>query len=649
MVRRLAEQGLITHERYRGVRLTGDGRRAALRTLRRHRIIECYLTEVLGYPWDRVHDEAERLEHAASDELVDRMAAALGDPVHDPHGAPIPTRDGRVEEIGAADARRSGAAASGCACAACRTRNPSGCATSPSSAFAPARWCASWTRRRSMAPSRSGWTRPAGGVARGRGGARRAGVHRERPRRLTPDPSGNASCPGSPRDRAAFRGDLEERVTARPIVTDPDTGIPDLIRRLTRRFEAAGDGRGAAGEARDEGEPPPATRGVLWMALAFGAGVVMLVALTILLATLLGRLDERPHVVRRPRHGHRGAGPRGLAREARARERTRSPRTRSPDARIAERHRALVRVGAPLTARLGESHARRRGTGAARRAFRLSSRDHSRRVPAAARPRRHPARAGDARRIAIDERLAADAGLRSATGSSSRATPAAAGDTVVVAAIVRRRADPTEIARGEYRVRLHLDQLQSLLGYGDRVDRFAVATRSAGAATDAIGAHQRRRVRLSRPPLGATSRWRRPRTFAVVTRFHRAIGVITIVASAIFLLCIMLLKVDERRRDVAALRLMGISRADDRAQRRARGVGRRGARQHRGRRGRRARVGDRELALPGRVPHAAALRPRHAATSSCSRSRSRSCSASSPAGSRRGGSCARRRSTLFGR
>ena len=98
MVRRLADQGLITHEPYRGVRLTSDGRRAALRTLRRHRILECYLTEVLGYPWDRVHEEAEQLEHAASEELIERMAAALGDPVQDPHGAPIPTRDGSVEE-----------------------------------------------------------------------------------------------------------------------------------------------------------------------------------------------------------------------------------------------------------------------------------------------------------------------------------------------------------------------------------------------------------------------------------------------------------------------------------------------------------------------------------------------------------------------
>jgi DtxR family Mn-dependent transcriptional regulator len=98
MMRRLAEQGLITHEPYRGVRLTADGRRAALRTLRRHRILECYLTEVLGYPWDRVHDEAEQLEHAASEELIERMAEALGDPLRDPHGAPIPSREGVVEE-----------------------------------------------------------------------------------------------------------------------------------------------------------------------------------------------------------------------------------------------------------------------------------------------------------------------------------------------------------------------------------------------------------------------------------------------------------------------------------------------------------------------------------------------------------------------
>ncbi|MDP9201249.1 MAG: metal-dependent transcriptional regulator [Gemmatimonadota bacterium] len=98
MVRRLADQGLLAYERYHGVKLTESGRRAALRTLRRHRVIEAYLAQALGYAWDRVHEEAERLEHAASDELVDRMAATIGEPEVDPHGAPIPTRDGAVDE-----------------------------------------------------------------------------------------------------------------------------------------------------------------------------------------------------------------------------------------------------------------------------------------------------------------------------------------------------------------------------------------------------------------------------------------------------------------------------------------------------------------------------------------------------------------------
>lgn len=92
MVRRLATQGWLEYQRYRGVKLTARGRRAALRTVRRHRIIESYLVQVFGFAWSEVHDEAERLEHAASEALVDRMAAALGDPARDPHGAPIPSR-----------------------------------------------------------------------------------------------------------------------------------------------------------------------------------------------------------------------------------------------------------------------------------------------------------------------------------------------------------------------------------------------------------------------------------------------------------------------------------------------------------------------------------------------------------------------------
>ncbi len=98
MVRRLADQGLLSYERYRGVTLTESGRRAALRTIRRHRVIESYLSQALDYPWDRVHDEAERLEHAASDELVNRMATAIGEPVVDPHGAPIPSKEGMMDE-----------------------------------------------------------------------------------------------------------------------------------------------------------------------------------------------------------------------------------------------------------------------------------------------------------------------------------------------------------------------------------------------------------------------------------------------------------------------------------------------------------------------------------------------------------------------
>lgn len=98
MVQRLARLGLVRAERYRGARLTEAGRSAALQLIRRHRIIECYLVERLGFGWDDVHDEAERLEHAASDDLIARMAEAIGNPTEDPHGAPIPTAAGEVDE-----------------------------------------------------------------------------------------------------------------------------------------------------------------------------------------------------------------------------------------------------------------------------------------------------------------------------------------------------------------------------------------------------------------------------------------------------------------------------------------------------------------------------------------------------------------------
>ena len=98
MAKRLTQNGLVSHELYRGLKLTPAGRTVALQLVRRHRVIEAYLVARLGYTWDQVHDEAERLEHSTSDELVNRMAAAIGEPTVDPHGAPIPTAQGEVDE-----------------------------------------------------------------------------------------------------------------------------------------------------------------------------------------------------------------------------------------------------------------------------------------------------------------------------------------------------------------------------------------------------------------------------------------------------------------------------------------------------------------------------------------------------------------------
>ena len=95
MVKRLAERGLVEHVPYYGARLTSNGQRDAVRLIRRHRVLELFLVQVLGYTWDRVHEEAERLEHAVTEELIDRMAAVLGEPASDPHGAPIPDNQGR--------------------------------------------------------------------------------------------------------------------------------------------------------------------------------------------------------------------------------------------------------------------------------------------------------------------------------------------------------------------------------------------------------------------------------------------------------------------------------------------------------------------------------------------------------------------------
>ena len=98
MLKRLHGLGLVSHERYHGVELTGSGERVALEVLRHHRLLELYLAESLGVPWDRVHDEAEVLEHHISEELEALIAAKLGDPTHDPHGDPIPNAELEIEE-----------------------------------------------------------------------------------------------------------------------------------------------------------------------------------------------------------------------------------------------------------------------------------------------------------------------------------------------------------------------------------------------------------------------------------------------------------------------------------------------------------------------------------------------------------------------
>jgi DtxR family transcriptional regulator, Mn-dependent transcriptional regulator len=103
MIKKLADQGLVEHVPYRGVQLTGEGEQVALEVMRHHRLLETYLSEQLGVPWDRVHEEAETLEHVISEDLEARIAAKLGNPTRDPHGDPIPDAELQIEE----DATRS--------------------------------------------------------------------------------------------------------------------------------------------------------------------------------------------------------------------------------------------------------------------------------------------------------------------------------------------------------------------------------------------------------------------------------------------------------------------------------------------------------------------------------------------------------------
>lgn len=99
MLSKLVSQGLVTHERYRGAALTPQGRKAALALIRRHRVIETFLVRILGYAWDEVHPEADRLEHVVSQRMEERMFEALGRPEVDCHGDPIPSAEGSITDV----------------------------------------------------------------------------------------------------------------------------------------------------------------------------------------------------------------------------------------------------------------------------------------------------------------------------------------------------------------------------------------------------------------------------------------------------------------------------------------------------------------------------------------------------------------------
>ncbi|MCH8547456.1 MAG: metal-dependent transcriptional regulator [Balneolaceae bacterium] len=96
MVKRLSEMGLVNYESYYGTTLTDAGKKIALEIIRHHRLLELYLKEMMGYSWDEVHDEAEKLEHHISEQFEDKIAEMLDNPIFDPHGDPIPTKDGRM-------------------------------------------------------------------------------------------------------------------------------------------------------------------------------------------------------------------------------------------------------------------------------------------------------------------------------------------------------------------------------------------------------------------------------------------------------------------------------------------------------------------------------------------------------------------------
>lgn len=99
MVKRLSKMGLVDYQSYKGASLTSAGKKIALEIIRHHRLLELYLLEVMGYSWDEVHDEAEKLEHHISEQFEDKIAELLDNPTHDPHGDPIPTKDGIMPKM----------------------------------------------------------------------------------------------------------------------------------------------------------------------------------------------------------------------------------------------------------------------------------------------------------------------------------------------------------------------------------------------------------------------------------------------------------------------------------------------------------------------------------------------------------------------
>jgi DtxR family Mn-dependent transcriptional regulator len=121
MIKKLAKLNLVTHEPYQGVRLTEPGQKIALEVIRHHRLVELYLVEAMGVPWDRVHIEAEKWEHVISEDIEDRIDELLGYPTHDPHGEPIPTREGTIPET---PTLRLSEIASGEAATVCRVLEP---------------------------------------------------------------------------------------------------------------------------------------------------------------------------------------------------------------------------------------------------------------------------------------------------------------------------------------------------------------------------------------------------------------------------------------------------------------------------------------------------------------------------------------------